>query len=45
MSNEHCLMLQANIICLLLFIVGTAAMIQQPDSGRAILQEFCSYLN
>ena len=30
MSNEHCLMLQANIICLLLFLVGTAAMIQHP---------------
>jgi hypothetical protein len=30
MSNEHCLMLQASIICLLLFLVGTAAMIQHP---------------
>lgn len=30
MSNEHCLMLQANIICLLLFLVRTAAMIQHP---------------
>jgi hypothetical protein len=29
MSNEHCLMLQANI-CLLVFLVGTAAMIQHP---------------
>jgi hypothetical protein len=30
MSNEHCLMLQANIICRLVFLVGTAAMIQHP---------------
>jgi hypothetical protein len=30
MSNEHSLMLQANIICLLLFLVGTAAMIRHP---------------
>ena len=29
-ANEHCLMLQASIICLLLFLVGTAAIIQHP---------------
>jgi hypothetical protein len=33
MSNEHCLMLQANIICLLLSIFGTAAM----DSASSLV--------
>jgi hypothetical protein len=30
MSNNHYLLLQASIICLLLLFVGTTAMIQHP---------------
>ena len=31
MSNTDYLSLQANIICVLLFILGTTAIIQRPD--------------
>ena len=31
MSDSDCLSLQANVICLLLFILGTTALFERPE--------------
>jgi hypothetical protein len=39
MSNDHYLMLQANIICLLLFLVGTTAMVTQATTQPSVTSQ------